>query len=79
MLKQIIKPQKTEYTIHIPEEFINHEVEISIMPVDYSDIQNDNYKNISSALKKTAGILKNKILDPVKWQRETRAEWDRSK
>jgi len=25
MLKQIIKPQKTEYTIHIPEEFINHD------------------------------------------------------
>lgn len=28
-------------------------------------------------LKRTAGILKNKIMeDPVEWQRKIRAEWD---
>ena len=79
MLKQIIKPKKTEYTIHIPEEFINHEVEILIVPVDYGNIRGDENKNIRGALNKTSGILKNKILDPVNWQREIRAEWDRNK
>mgnify|MGYP006302869211 CR=1 FL=1 len=77
MLKQIIKPEKSECTIRIPEKFINHEVEISIMPVNDGDIRND--KNINRDLKKTAGILKNKISDPVEWQKKIRAEWDRSK
>jgi len=34
MIREIIKPQKEEYTIHIPKEYLNHKVEILILPFD---------------------------------------------
>ena len=32
MLREIIKVKSSDYTIHIPEEYINQEVEILIRP-----------------------------------------------
>ncbi|MEA3522395.1 MAG: hypothetical protein U9R50_05425 [Campylobacterota bacterium] len=34
MIREIIKPQQEEYTIHIPKEYLNHKVEILILPFD---------------------------------------------
>ena len=33
MLRQIIKPTSEFYNIHIPKEYINHEIEIMVLPL----------------------------------------------
>lgn len=33
MLRQIIKPTSEFYNIHIPKEYINHQVEIMVLPL----------------------------------------------
>jgi hypothetical protein len=33
MLRQIIKPTSEFYNVHIPKEYINHEVEIVLLPL----------------------------------------------
>jgi hypothetical protein len=33
MLRQIIKPTSEFYNVHIPKEYINHEVEIMVLPL----------------------------------------------
>jgi hypothetical protein len=76
MIREIIKPTKRDYTIHIPDEYLNRTVEILILP-----ISDDQIKNIpvgdNELTRKTAGILKDASLDPVQWQRSMRDEWDR--
>ena len=34
MVRKIIKPQSEEYTIHIPKEYIDTQVEILILPLE---------------------------------------------
>ena len=34
MVRKIIKPQSEEYTIHIPREYIDTQVEILILPLE---------------------------------------------
>ena len=78
MLRQIIKPQKTDYTIHIPEEYINQTVEILVLPYkEPSDAENKTSKG-SKAIKiskyKTKSFLD--IEDSVQWQRSMREDRD---
>jgi len=75
MLREIIIPKKRDYNICIPEEYLNKRVEILVLPLDdnYDDKQKINNESI---LKSTSGILKNKIDDPVQWQKSIRSEWD---
>ncbi len=61
MYQKTLTPKSKEITIQIPEEYINHKIEIIIKPY---------YENI----KKTAGIIREKI-DPLKWQKDLRNEW----
>jgi hypothetical protein len=61
MYQKTLTPKSKEITIRIPDEYVNHKIEIIIKPY---------YENI----KKTAGIIKDKI-DPLKWQKELRDEW----
>ncbi len=34
MVREIIKPQSEEYTIHIPKEYIDTQVEILVLPLE---------------------------------------------
>jgi hypothetical protein len=75
MLREIIKPQVEDYLLHIPKEYLNTKVEILVLP--FVEKENESIdKNIDS-IKKTAGILSSKIIDPLKWQQEIRGEWEK--
>ncbi len=73
MIREIIRPQGKTYTINIPEEYINKEVEIIMLPVRLERIHLEQRADI---VRKTSGILSDKKIDPVSWQREIRSEWD---
>jgi len=63
MIKEIIKVESEYYKIHIPKEYLNKKVEITVLPIEQEDG--------TKLLEKTSGIFKKKI-DPIKWQREIR-------
>ena len=73
MIREIIRPQGKTYTINIPEEYIDKEVEIIVLPVRLERIHLEQSADI---VRKTSGILSDKKIDPVCWQREIRSEWD---
>ena len=75
MLREIIIPKQRDYTLNIPEEYLNKRVEILVLPLDdnYDEKKRDNNESI---IKKTSGILKHKNIDPIQWQRNIRSEWD---
>jgi hypothetical protein len=75
MIREIIKPKSEEYLLHIPKGYINKKIEILIIPFKNVTDSLSGKSNYSDALKKTAGILKNKNIDPVVWQKNIRAEW----
>ncbi len=66
MIKEIIIPKENKYILNIPDEYLNKEIEILIIPKEDKE----------SIFKKSAGVLKDKV-DPLKWQEEIRKEWDR--
>ncbi len=68
MVREIICPEKEEYVIRIPAEYINKKLEILILPL---------FEEKGECLiDKTAGVLKDKNIDPAEWQRKIRSEWD---
>lgn len=76
MLREIIIPKKRDYVIEIPAEFLNKKVEILVLPIDNESITgpvSDSY----DIIEKTSGILKSRNIDPVEWQKNIRAEWDK--
>ncbi len=72
MLREIITPQTQNYTIQIPLEYLNTQVEILVLP--FTDKENKTVKFVDM-IKKTAGILSAQKIDPVKWQKQIRDEW----
>jgi hypothetical protein len=38
MLREIIKPQSSQYTVNIPNEYINKNIEILILPLEEDNI-----------------------------------------
>ena len=44
MVREIIIPSSNNYNIHIPEEYINKEIEILILPFSYSEKSNSQSK-----------------------------------
>ncbi len=59
MLREIIIPTSEYYNIHIPKEYMNHEVEILVLP--FSNQQNrfdikkeEKYRSFAGSLKKYA-------------------------
>jgi hypothetical protein len=74
MIKEIIRPQSQQYVIEIPKEYLNRDVVVSVVPLADDAKQSDDRLGI---IKKTAGILAGRKINPVKWQREIRSEWER--
>ena len=70
MYKEIIKPKEEYYNLHIPKEYLNKEIEIVVKP------KRDKQQRFKKISKITSGILSNYNIDPVKWQKEIRREWD---
>jgi hypothetical protein len=73
MIKEIIRPQSQQYVIEIPKEYLNTDVVVSVVPLTENTAQSDDRLSI---IKRTAGILAVRKIDPVKWQREIRSEWE---
>lgn len=78
MLREIIIPKERDYLLKIPEKYLNRQVEILVLPMDNISISNPDKKN-QDILRKTSGILKNRNIDPLKWQQNLRSEWDNRK
>ena len=75
MLREIIKPTEQDYLLRLPKEYLNRNVEILVLLID-GESDNQSIKSDKDILKKTAGIFKNRNIDPLKWQQNIRAEWD---
>ncbi len=74
MIREIVRPTSTEYIVRIPDEYIDTEVEILILPLNTEKIVE---KVVDKELfSSTAGILRPNGIDPVKWQQEIRNEWE---
>ena len=76
MIREIITPKSQEYTVHIPKEYINTEVEILILPFVYPKAKKEN-KDEKNIFAKTVGLLASKNIDPIEWQNKMRDEWER--
>jgi hypothetical protein len=61
--------------VHIPEEYINKEVEILVLPIDTEGVVVER-KATEELFSITAGILRSEGIDPIKWQQEIRDEWE---
>jgi len=72
MVREIIKPTSEFYNLHIPREYINHEVEILVLPFSYDEKTQSEKKMSDDIFSKTSGLLKSKHIDPLKWQQEIR-------
>ncbi|RLA06183.1 MAG: hypothetical protein DRQ51_10180 [Gammaproteobacteria bacterium] len=72
MLREIIQPKTPTYKINIPPEYINQKIEILVRSVE-----KNNNKKLSTIelIEKTAGILSDKNIDPLEWQKNIRDEW----
>ena len=75
MLREIIKPVNSNYTISIPDEYINTEVEILVLPFSYNN--SDTIDNNEDIFQQTAGLLKSHKIDPIKWQNDIRGEYEK--
>lgn len=50
MIREIIRPSSNNYNIHIPEEYINKEIEILILPFSYNEKNNLPEQDIKTLL-----------------------------
>lgn len=73
MLRQIIKPTSEFYSLHIPKEYINQEVEILVLPFSYSDKYVED--KIKSTQKSLAGAL-HKYSNPALIENEKEIAWE---
>ena len=74
MVREIVRPTSSEYIVQIPDEYIDTEVEILVLPMNTKGMVAKGVdKELFSA---TAGILRPNGIDPVKWQQEIRNEWE---
>ncbi len=74
MLRQIIKPTTEHYNLHIPKEYLNHEVEILVLPFSYP--LDKETKIIKKEKKSLAGAL-SKYANPALIDSEKNIAWDR--
>ncbi|MEA1911207.1 MAG: hypothetical protein U9N32_05965 [Spirochaetota bacterium] len=50
MIREIIRPSTNNYNIHIPEEYINQEIEILILPFSRNEIDHLPEQNLKTLL-----------------------------
>ncbi len=67
MIRQIIIPKEEIYNLKLPKRYINKKIEIIIKLCE-----EENRLPEQDLFSLTSGILKEKNIDPVKWQREIR-------
>ncbi|MFZ2727590.1 MAG: hypothetical protein WAX77_15145 [Methylococcaceae bacterium] len=75
MLRKIITPQTQDYTLRIPAEYLNTQIEILVLPFDNKEDDSDTDLS-GDSIKKTAGILAGQTIDPLLWQKQIRDEWN---
>lgn len=74
MLRQIIKPTSEHYDLHIPKEYLNHEVEILVLPFSYpldkktTEDKKENRRSLVGALSQYA--------NPSLIEKEKDIAWD---
>ena len=71
MIREVIRPQETSFTINIPESYLDRDVEFIIFPLDEKEEIQENKKNNISSL---CGSL-NKYADSSKIALEDKA-WE---
>ena len=72
MIREIVTTTNTNFTLKIPKEYVNRQIEILILPL-FNENKIKKTK-ILEVFSRTAGILKDKKIDPLKWQREIRSD-----
>lgn len=71
MITATIEPQSATYVLHLPQEYINQRVEISIaLATDKPQT------SLRESALRACGVLSGAITDPMQWQRELRNELD---
>lgn len=50
MIREIIRPSSSNYNIHIPEEYINKEIEILILPFSLTEKSHGSKQNLKILL-----------------------------
>lgn len=72
MLREIIKPTSEFYSLHIPKEYINQDVEILVLPFSHQEnsVENDRKETFISL----AGSLK-KYANPSLIENERNIAW----
>jgi len=62
MLREIIKPKENNFTINIPNSYLNRKIEFIMFPIDekedISNIKKDNISILGGSLKKYANSSK---------------------
>ena len=71
MIREIVKPEDTNLTINIPEDYVGQEIEYIVFPISKSSTQK--IKN-NDDIESLGGIL-NKYADPSKIELEDKA-WE---
>ncbi|MCT7539501.1 hypothetical protein N5T82_06585 [Aliarcobacter cryaerophilus] len=61
MIREIVTPTNTNFTLKIPKEYLNRQVEILVLPL--FNESNVKKTKILEAFSKIAGILKDKKID----------------
>jgi len=78
MYREIIKAENEEYLLHIPKEYLGTSVEILILPLPVSEIQENQSRTFNENIfAKTSGIFATNKINPIEWQSNIRNEWER--
>ncbi|MCX8123676.1 MAG: hypothetical protein N3F66_05870 [Spirochaetes bacterium] len=77
MIRILVKPTKKSLTIRIPNEYINKDIEVLLFPIDVGIKESYGKSSCTMILNKTKGMLKKYKIDPVKWQKQIREEYER--
>lgn len=73
MIREIFVATSESHHIQIPKEYLNQEVEVLILPFS-RETKDKQLDKIEEIFAQTAGLLKSKGIDPLKWQEEMRFE-----
>ena len=71
MIREVIRPQNTNFTINIPTSYINREVEFIMFPLDEKEVLNNeqgkNRKSLRGIFNKYSDSTKKNLEDSA-WQ-----------
>jgi hypothetical protein len=77
MLRQVIKPTSEFYNVHIPKEYINHDIEIMILPL-FELESTGTVKSIKKSFDPQSfyGIASSDKKSIDKYLQENKSEWE---